>query len=249
MTGIRREIEEMLAAAQRSAYAPGTKAEREMLAAQEARLSLARRRELLELADLRGVPLHSQVRECALRSDLSGEAVAAVRAAVAWQRTNAHKTGGGVVLFLSGDPGCGKTVALAWQCAHYDPPPLARRPAGSIPGRAAKFAYAADVVRLGKAQFGPELAAAQELLGARLLCLDEAGLESDPSTLAEALIRRIAEERPTLLATNMTPTQIEERYFGAGAGAGRLQSRLAAQHLAGQPWIFACHDGDRRLEQ
>ncbi len=199
-------------------------------------------------ADARGVPAHESLRECILRADIEGPCITEVHRAVRWQRER-KTTGerGGVVLFLSGDPGCGKTVALAWACAQYIPPPLAHRPAGKLPGDAARFAYTSDVVRLARAQFGHELEQAQAILGARLLCLDEAGIETDPSVLAEILMRRIADERPTILATNLTPEQLEARYFASGAGAGRLQSRLVGQHVAGQPWLYVCTDSDRRL--
>lgn len=216
----------------------------------ERKRASAQRAEWERAADARGVPVHEVLRDCILRPDLAGPCITEVRRAVRWQRERkitGGVGGGGVVLFLSGDPGCGKTVALAWACARYVPPPLAKRPAGKLPGDAARFAYASDVVRLGAARFGPELEQAQAILGARLLCLDEAGVESDPSLLAEQLMRRIADERPTLLATNLTPEQIEQRYFTSGAGAGRLQSRLVGQHVAGQPWLYVCTDSDRRL--
>lgn len=246
MNDYRLDYEDPLAFARKAVAQHTVDHHRAEAAARE--VSRLKREQIIQQADGRGVPVHTGLRECVLREGLEGPCITAVRRAIAWQRTRAPGFGGGVVLFLSGDPGCGKTVALSWACARYIPPPLARRPPGTTPGHAARFAYASDVVRLGSARFGPELAAAQELLGARLLCLDEAGIETDPSALAEQLIRRIADERPTLLATNLTPEQIEARYFAAGAGAGRLQSRLIAQQeIAGQPWLYVCTDADRRL--
>jgi len=220
-------------------------------AAAERKRAADQRAEWERAADARGVPAHEAMRACILRPDLDGSCITEVRRAVRWQRERKRAAGaavgGGVVLFLSGDPGCGKTVALGWACARYVPPPLARRPRGTLPGDAARFAYASDVVRLARAQFGHELEQAQAILGVRLLCLDEAGVETDPSALAEILMRRIAEERPTILATNLTPEELEQRYFTSGAGAGRLQSRLVGQHVAGQPWVYVCTDADRRL--
>jgi hypothetical protein len=211
----------------------------------ERRATRERRAQLSELADLREVPPAPALRELVLRADLGGPALEAVRGALSFARR--RRSTGGPVLVLSGDPGTGKTVALAWAAAHYEPEPLARRPPGSLVGCAARFAYASDVARLARAQWGAEAEQYRVLAGARLLCLDEAGIESDPGAIAELLIRRIAEERVTLLASNLTLAQLSERYLASGAGAGRLQSRLAAQQLEGLPWCCELEGADQRL--
>lgn len=244
---ITRTLDDVLASVRKGVPEVGSAENARRTAIHEARRRAERERELLERADLRGVPTHARVRGCALRDALEGPCVDAVRAMLKWQQTNAVLVGGGAVLCLSGDPGCGKTVALAWAATHYEPPPLARRPTGAAPGRAAKFCYAHDLVRLARAQFGAEAEAARELASARLLCVDEAGVEADPNALAELLVRRVDAGYPTILATNLTRAQLDARYFADGTGAGRLQSRLAAQQLEGLPWLFECNDGDRRL--
>lgn len=218
----------------------GDRAKQECAAVERARAARS------EAADLREVPPTTALRELVLRADLGGPALEAVRAAFAFAR--GRKSTGGPVLVLSGDPGTGKTVALAWAATHYEPEPLARKPPGGLVGSAARFAYASDVARLARAQWGAEAEQYRALATARLLCLDELGIESDPGAVAELLIRRIAEERTTLAASNLTPTQLSERYFASGAGAGRLQSRLAAQTLAGLAWCVELDGADRRLD-
>lgn len=107
--------------------------------------------------------------------------------------------------------------------------------------------YASEFSRIAAAKYGDEAEKAELLRSAKLLVLDEAGVEHDPNAIAELLIRRIADERLTLLTTNLSKDEIQARYCTAGTGAGRLLSRLAAQEIAGLPWVHWCNDGDRRL--
>ena len=142
----------------------------------------------------------------------------ATQLAVSW----ADEHGTGLVLFLSGPAGCGKTVALSRR--------VACGPQGS------RFAYARDVARLLSARYGEEAERAEAYAQVPLLALDEAGFEHDPELIAELLIRRFDAGRVTLLASNLDLEGLDARYLHGVAGAERLESRLAGQQRQGQPW-------------
>lgn len=191
----------------------------------------ARTRELRELLNGRGVPESARLRSLALDENLEGAAVDAVRGALEWGRKHRR----GPVLFLSGGPGTGKTVAVAWAIAQ------------NCLGRSV-FRYARDAGRLATAQFGEEAKDAGALERVALLALDEAGLERDPGALVELLIRRVNADRPTLLTTNLEPPEIAARYFGTLEGGERLRSRIGGQKRSGCPWFHACGDVDLRQQ-
>lgn len=207
----------------------------------EERDAIQRARALDDLASLRGVPSQKAIRSLALQPELDGACLAAVRSVLAWDRSRSE----GGVLFLAGDPGCGKTVAASWAATHYAPAP--RRTAPRVIGCAARFDYASEYARISTARFGDDCERADVLRTAKLLVLDEAGIEHDPNAISELLIRRIADERVTIITTNMSNAEAQARYCATGTGAARLFSRLAAQDLAGMPWFYWCSDGDRRL--
>lgn len=193
------------------------------------------------LASERGVPSQREIRSLALRPEIDGACLVAVRSLLSWERK--ERTSG--VLFLAGNPGCGKTVAASWAATHYAPTP--RRSAPRVIGCAARFEYAAEYARISTARFGDDCERADVLRTSKLLVLDEAGIEHDPNAISELLIRRIADERVTILTTNLSSVETQARYCSTGTGAGRLFSRLAAQEIAGMPWFYWCNDGDRRL--
>lgn len=76
------------------------------------------------------------------------------------------------VLMLTGDPGCGKTVAAALALAE----------------RGGRWRHAAQIVRTFAARFGPLLDEQELVLSPALLVIDDLGGEDKPQLMAAALL-------------------------------------------------------------
>lgn len=128
-------------------------------------------------------------------------------------------------LVLIGPPGTGKTHALAAMLLH-----LADRHAEKVIARANGLAYrnaeylGLDLRDTFKGRHRSEVDVLQPYLDARLLVLDEVGAAADDharKSLATILCSRYEDARPTILAGNLSRTELEQ-YLGA-----RVADRLA----------------------
>jgi DNA replication protein DnaC len=115
---------------------------------------------------------------------------------------------------LSGNRGCGKSVAAAYVVANWD--------------RSAAWSSAPDLIRVFSGNFGDQLKRQEVLKKARLLVLDDIGTEGDATRMCAALVELLDErkQRKTLITTNLNKTAFFERYADE-----RLHSRI--RELAG----------------
>lgn len=115
---------------------------------------------------------------------------------------------------LTGNRGCGKSVAAAYVVANWD--------------RSAAWSSAPDLLRVFSGNFGDVLKRQDTLKHARLLVLDDIGTEGDAARMCATLIELLDErkQRKTLITTNLSKAAFLERYADE-----RLHSRL--RELAG----------------
>jgi DNA replication protein DnaC len=115
---------------------------------------------------------------------------------------------------LTGNRGCGKSVAAAYVVANWD--------------RSAAWSSAPDLTRVFSGHFGDALKRQETLKRARLLILDDVGTEGDAVRMCAALVELLDErkQRKTLVTTNLSKEAFLERYSDE-----RLHSRL--RELAG----------------
>jgi len=115
---------------------------------------------------------------------------------------------------LTGNRGCGKSVAAAYVVANWD--------------RSAAWSSAPDLIRVFTGNFGDQLKRQDTLKRARLLVLDDVGTEGDAVRMTATLIELLDErkQRKTLITTNLSKEAFLERYADE-----RLHSRL--RELAG----------------
>jgi len=182
-----------------------------------ARLYLERKkRELLDLADARGVPVDLAVREHASDAQLDWSSVAALRVVLADRklRQGARTIGKApAVAVLGGPKGTGKTTALAWAITHA---PLT-----------AQYATAAEIAETKR--WGDGAAAWARWERVDTLAIDELGVESDPEAVSKLLLHRWDRAGGlTVCAGNLTFEDTCARYLSQGVG-DRVLDRLSLQ--------------------
>jgi len=124
-------------------------------------------------------------------------------------------------LFLSGRPGCGKSVSAAWA--------LANGPSFGL------WFSAQALARAFSASFGPHADMQERALCADLLVIDDLGTEPHPERFAPSLVR-ILEARKntdyrTLVTTNLSELELRRRYSDP-----RILSRFGQQaHVISDP--------------
>lgn len=176
----------------------------------------------------RKLALERQAREAGIPK---GEAIQAIALAEAKRSTDAMRvvsaaldraaqgeagSGTPYTLVLLGPTGTGKTVALAWLAAHW--------PGG------AQYLHASRVpdprTDMTRLPFGmqDELAVlADRLMTVPLLCVDEIGMERDPTTIEYWASRRWDDGLVTVMAGNQTLDVLLQRYRDP-----RFSSRILA---------------------
>jgi DNA replication protein DnaC len=129
----------------------------------------------------------------------TSEALEVVRRWAVYQ-SGERARGSRPVLCLVGERGRGKTVAAAW---------LALAEGG-------RYVEAEELCRLYATKWGPDRERYQDLVGKRVLIVDEIGTEADPRTSVAAIHdvvnRRQGARKMTLLMGNMSKRQLVERY-------------------------------------
>jgi DNA replication protein DnaC len=101
---------------------------------------------------------------------------------------------------LTGGQGCGKSVAAAWAVATHEDPTV--------------WVHALELERVFAAQFGDEIKQQERVCGARLLVLDDIGIEKDPAAMCQTLYRLLEarRQRRTIVTTNLSEAKWLERY-------------------------------------
>jgi DNA replication protein DnaC len=135
--------------------------------------------------------------------------------------------GKGVLLVLAGNAGRGKSFAAAWA--------LAKRPG--------LWVFAPDLARVPEDDEKPTID--QRMRTAGLLVLEEVGKEHSPSgyaggRIAEVIVYREAEKRPTIVTTNLSSEEFCRRY-----GKEHIASRLDGD---GVGWV-TCTGPDLRQRE
>lgn len=209
---------------------PEWEAERARLA----RIDRERRlRELRRVATQRGIPDHPGIMAVIVAErPLPTAAWSAVVEAFAW-RQRATRPGFGappLTLVLAGGPGVGKSAALARAVAT---------------ARAGLYVSARDVATLPESGWSEHAAARQALVTARVLAIDEAGMEeaSRAGARMEAILaERVNRALATLVSTNLGLEEFVARYM-----TPRLSSRLSEEQGGrGQTWWVDCDGMDLR---
>lgn len=190
-----------------------------------ARLAEARRlRDLRELAEIRGVIADADVRAFAFDPHLSGYFPEAVRRATAWRRERMRAARGEhvpVVVFLSGPPGLGKSVALCHRVVQAE--------------RSAWYVTAAELATTVRNGHSDPEARWRRWERCDVLAVDEAGLEANPEALTGLLLARWSNGGETYVGTNLARRDVAARYFD-GANGPRLVDRLTLQQRRGLAW-------------
>lgn len=124
--------------------------------------------------------------------------------------------GKGLLLVLAGNAGRGKSFAAAWA--------LSKRPG--------IWVFAPDLARIPEEEEKPTVDHRMRTCG--LLVLEEVGKEHSPSgyaagRIAEAIVFREAEKRPTIVTTNLSSEEFMSRY-----GKEHIASRLDGDGLG---WV------------
>src|SRR5216683_2881174 len=133
--------------------------------------------------------------------------------------------GAGLLLILAGEPGRGKSIAAAW----------------ALSCRWGLWVNAPELAVPPKDKEG-KVTLDERMRKAGLLVLDDAGIEHSPSGYAvsriiAAIEWREAEEKPTLVTTNLSSKDFKHRY------GDRIASRIDGDPLA----FTTCTGPDRRL--
>lgn len=202
----------------------------ELLAMEDAR-RLARFERRLRTC---GIPEHGGLREAACTAGpRSSEAIQRVVAAMRWRRLRYEEqrkrlgdkaSPWPLFLYLSGDPGNGKSTAMAWLLLNAIDEGLfvlSTEIAATVVGHSSTDDYW------------------RRLFSVDLLCIDELGMESgDPAKMIELLLRRFNAGKATIGAGNVGEEAVRGRY-GILSGS-RLYSRLEdeqARVAGGLPWF------------
>lgn len=175
---------------------------RERIERERQRRAAEREAELRARCDALGIPEAERVREAVLAEQaLETQAMRAL-APLGPRTLHVTRTGNmrPGILMLVGEPGQGKTVAMARAVLHH--PRSARLVAasaiadpkvGGFDGRAVREAW-------------------DRLVRVDLLAIDELGWEAQPQLLVELLLRRFDAGRFTVCASNLDPKTFAERY-------------------------------------
>lgn len=188
------------AMASMSALGPEREAEwREQQARDEAFERATKRATALE-------PVRAQLPPAVFNALVREQNLAATEAIAAVQRWLSDRV---PVLALSGNTGCGKTVAMAYALAAT----------GGL------WITCAQLTRRSQANFGDEAEEYERTLRARVLLLDDVGTERLPADAVASMLVELLEKRGglrTILTTNLSFADFVKRYSDA-----RLRSRLS----------------------
>lgn len=196
----------VLARVQLAAATPEREAE---LARREAESRRRRRGSLRVAANSLGIPEDEDLREVVLDDDAPvTEALAVVRRALAWRGDRAR----GLILVLGGEPGTGKTAAIAHALARVE--------------QTALFVSAAEIGATPRNGYSDNAHAWRRWESVAVLAVDDVGLEQgDPSQFATLLTMRHDAGRATLVSTNLGRKDFVARYITGEVGP-RLIDRL-----------------------
>jgi len=150
-----------------------------------------RRRERLKAA---GVELARSVHDAVVADSGLKETVSLGAVRRWWARRDPQ------MLVLNGGQGCGKSVAAAWAVATHEDSTV--------------WVHALDLERIFAAQFGDEIKLQDRICSARLLVLDDIGIEKDPAPMCQTLYKILEKrkQRRTIVTTNLGEEAWFERY-------------------------------------
>lgn len=190
----------------------------------EHRARVAReRRALVALADARDLPADDLLRAVALDADpQETDALRLAREVDVWRGRRRL----GVLRVISGQPGVGKSAALAW-CCLWDRPREARE-------REALWLHASSIT--ARTGWSESAAAWERWQRVPLLAIDDLGVETcTPEVVQGLLLARWDAGLVTLASTNLSWHEWKGRYL-AGSAGDRLRDRLrSAQAHDGAP--------------
>ena len=224
---------DVLARVQVAAAAPEREAE---LARREAEARRRRRGSLRVTANSLGIPEDEDLREVVLDDDAPvTEAIAVVRRALAWRGDRAR----GLILVLGGEPGTGKTAAIAHALARVE--------------QTAMFVSASEIGATPRNGYSDNAYAWRRWESVAVLAVDDIGLEQgDPALVATLLVSRHDQGRATLLSTNLSRKDFVARYITGEVGPRLIDRLVNKQGRAtrdaqgrvvvgpgGQPWYVA----------
>ncbi len=179
------------------------------------------RRERVALAIERGAPIDPDARLAAFDELRQTKAVRAVMHALAWREGRRRPC----VLYLSGLPGTGKTVALTKLM--LDAPRTGRYvQANAVPARNG---------------FSTTEEEYKQLLRVDALAIDEIGRELKPDVIRDLLLDRWTHGGMTVLAGNSTADAFNARYLDDA-----IASRLRLQMRNDLPYLVLLADADMR---
>ncbi len=190
----------------------------------EHRARVAReRRALVALADARDLPADDLLRAVALDPDpQETDALRLAREVDVWRGRRRL----GVLRVVAGQPGVGKSAALAW-CCLWDRPREARE-------REALWLHASAIT--ARTGWSESAAAWERWQRVPMLAIDDLGVETcAPEVVQGLLLARWDAGLVTIASTNLSWHEWKGRYLGGSAG-DRLRDRLrSAQAHDGAP--------------
>lgn len=186
-------LSEALARFEQTIFDESRVAENERLAKEHQEADLrARRRERLEAL---GIELEHKLH----RGVIAGLELKQTTSLVAVQRWLPRR-GVPPLLVLHGKGGCGKSAAAAYAVANWE--------------QSACWTSAADLIRTFYGNFGEAVTRQTTMKHARLLIIDDVGVESDSIRMCSALIELLDErkQRKTIITTNLNKEAWLARY-------------------------------------